>query len=253
MNPSQTVEQLTAFVKRAFQEAGFIRAVIALSGGVDSATSCALTVRAIGKENVFTVLLPYGSLDEQGAVDAKKVIEWLHMPQKNTTVVDIKSLVDPVISIDPAMDNVRRGNIMARMRMIVLFDEAKKRNALVVGTENKSEHLLGYYTRFGDEASDIEPLRNFYKTEVLQLARFLGVPEPIISKKPTAGLWEGQTDEGELGFSYKNADEILHQLYDNKKSTEDIIASGFDRMLVEKVETRMRSNAFKHRLPLVSE
>lgn len=251
-DPSKTKDELVGFIKSSFANAGFAKAVIALSGGVDSATSCALAVHALGTDNVFPLLLPYGNLNLQGVLDAQEVISAFNIPKDNV-IVDIQPLVDPVLQLDSAMDNVRKGNVMARMRMIVLFDQAKKQNALVVGTENKSEHLLGYFTRFGDEASDIEPLRNLYKTQVTALARHLGIPEQILTKPPTAGLWEGQTDEGELGFSYKDADEILYQLYDLKKTTDEIAISGLDKAVIKKVQARVIQNSFKHYLPILPE
>lgn len=251
IDPQKTTEQLVAFLKTSFTKAGFSRAVMALSGGVDSSTSCALAVRALGAENVFPALLPYGALNSQGVLDTMMVVEWLKIPLKNIARVDIKSTVDQITKLDLNMDQVRLGNIMARVRMIYLFDQAKKRQALMVGTENKSEHLLGYYTRFGDEASDIEPLRNLYKTQVYQLAKHLGVPEAILAKPPSAGLWEGQTDEGELGFSYEVADEILFGLYDEKKTSEELVVSGFDQAVITRVRSWVEKNAFKHNLPLV--
>lgn len=250
MDPKETVENLVRFISEAFKDAGFSRAVVALSGGVDSATSCALTVRALGAENVYPLLLPYGSLNHQGVIDARLVINALKIPLSNVSEIDIKPLVDPLFSLDKDVDHVRKGNAMARMRMVVIFDAAKKKKALVMGTENKTEHYLGYFTRFGDEASDIEPLRNLYKTQVYKLAEFLGIPEPILVKKPTAGLWEGQTDEGEFGFSYKEADEILKMIYDEKKSMNEVLAAGFEREVVEKVQSRVAANAFKHHLPI---
>src|SRR3989344_1446820 len=253
LNIPKTKDELVGFIKNAFTKAGFSKAVIALSGGVDSATSLALTVEALGVSNVFPLLLPYGNLYPQSVVDARGVIQTFNIPKDNVRIVDIQPLVDPVLQLDCVIDNIRKGNIMARMRMIVLFDHAKKRNALVVGTENKSEQLLGYFTRFGDEASDIEPLRNLYKTQVLELAKHLVIPEPILTKPPTAGLWEGQTDEGELGFSYKDADEILYQLYDLKKTIEEVVASGLNKDIVEKVQIRALQNNFKHHLPAVLE
>lgn len=250
-NPEETAQVLTAFLADAFSSAGFSKAIIALSGGVDSSTSAALVVRALGKGNVFPVLLPYGNLTTQGTNDARHVIDFLEIPQENIIEVDIAPFVDPLLAFNQSMDKVRKGNVMARTRMIVLFDKAKANNALVVGTENKSEHLLGYFTRFGDEASDIEPLRNLYKTQVYQLAKYLGVPEPILTKKPTAGLWEGQTDEGEFGFTYKDADEILSLLYDEKKSIDEAIASGYNQKVVEKVRLRISANSYKHYLPIL--
>lgn len=267
----QTTGQLIRFINNAFQNAGFSRAVIALSGGVDSATSCALAVKALGKENVYPLLLPYGELNTQGTADARLVIDALQIPQMNVTEIDIKPPVDTILREIPSevegesrsledrsrqartisLNHVRKGNMMARMRMIVLFDQAKARDALVIGTENKSEHLLGYFTRFGDSASDIEPLQNMYKTQVYELAKALGIPGPILTKKPTAGLWEGQTDEGDFGFTYKEADQILALLYDEKKPVEEVVAQGFAKEIVEKVRARVDQNSFKHHLPII--
>lgn len=253
INPKETASTLSSFLMDAFQKGGFTKAVIALSGGIDSSTSTALAAQALGKGNVFPLLLPYGNLNTQGTSDARRVIGTLKIPQDNVREVDIAAFVDPLLALDQSIDKVRRGNIMARVRMIVLYDQAKKRNALVVGTENKTEHLLGYFTRFGDEASDIEPLRNLYKTQVYQLATYLGIPEPILTKQPTAGLWEGQTDEGEFGFTYKEADEILWLFHDKKMSEEKIVSRGFDRITVTQVISRSDRNAYKHRLPVVPE
>ena len=247
---SKTVsEQLTDFLKTSFQKAGFSNAVLALSGGLDSTTSCILAVRALGADHVYPLLLPYGSLSTQETLDAMSVIEMLKISPTHVARVDIKTVLDPLIAKEFGMDNIRKGNLMARARMMILFDHAKKHNALVVGTENKSEHLLGYFTRFGDEASDIEPLRNLYKTQVYDLAKHLGVPQAILTKKPTAGLWEGQTDEGELGFTYKDADEILFLSFDEKKSVDEIVAAGFSKDIVDRVLSRVRANDFKHHLP----
>lgn len=251
IDPKEVADQLTGFLVKSFKDAGFSRAVIALSGGIDSATSCFLASRALGKENVYPLLLPYGILSTEGTLDAMKVIESLSVPPEHVMRFDIKPLADLVISKEFGMDNVRKGNLMARARMMVLFDQAKKRTALVVGTENKTEHLLGYFTRFGDEASDIEPLRKLYKTQVYELAKFLEVPEAILVKKPTAGLWPDQTDEGEFGFTYRDADEILHLTFEEKKSPEEVVAEGFAKEIVDKVLARARANDFKHRLPIL--
>ena len=252
MNVKQTTDELIHFIKNSFGKAGFERAVIAMSGGVDSSTSAALAVQALGANYVYPLLLPHGNLNTGAVVDARGMINALGIPQKNITQINIQPLVDPIISLDPKMDQIRRGNIMARVRMIVIFDNAKKRNALVVGTENKTEHLLGYFTRFGDEGSDIEPLRTLYKTQVYELARFLKLPEQVLTKTPTAGLWEGQTDEGEFGFTYKEADEILSLVVDQRQSVDAVVAKGLERETVEKVIKRMKENEFKHNLPKMS-
>ncbi|MEK9143702.1 MAG: NAD+ synthase [Patescibacteria group bacterium] len=245
------VKALVQFIETSFETAKFKRAIVALSGGVDSSTSAALAVRALGCENVYPLLLPYGNLNPQTVVDAQLVAKTLGIPPVNMTEINIQPLVDPIVAIDLSMDRVRRGNIMARVRMILLYDAAKKRNALVVGTENKTEYLLGYFTRFGDEASDIEPLQNLFKTQVYELARELELPEQILLKTPTAGLWEGQTDEDEFGFTYKEADEILATIVDKKQSIDEVVLKGYDRATVEKVMKRMKDNAYKHHLPLI--
>jgi len=244
-------QKIITFIRETFAKANFQNAVIALSGGIDSSSSLVLTVRALGAMHVYPVLMPYGALNTQGVLDAMNFLTEIKFPVSHITRVDIRPIVDAVTAKEGVVDNVRKGNVMARSRMIVLFDQAKKRNALVMGTENKSEHLLGYYTRFGDEASDIEPLRNLYKTQVYELAQYLGVPKQIINKKPTAGLWEGQTDEGEFGFSYQVADEILYRYFDEKKTKEDIIKEGFASGMVDKVLGFVQKNNFKHQLPIL--
>ena len=239
-----------AFIKDVFRNEKYTNAVIGVSGGIDSATSLTLTVGALGKNNVYPVLLPYGSLHEQGTKDAQVVIDWLGIPKKNVRTVPIKPMVDAAeVALDCAMDEGRKGNVMARIRMVVLYDFAKAIPALVVGTENKTEHLLGYYTKFGDEASDVEPLRHLYKTQVYELARHLGIPKKILTKPPTAGLWQGQTDEGEFGFTYRQADTILSLFIDEHKTKKQIVVMGFNKDLIERMWWWIDKGALKARLP----
>lgn len=251
INPEETAKILIEFIKQAFEKTKFYRAVIAMSGGIDSSVSCILTVRALGKENVFPIFLPYGKLNPQGVIDALQIIKMLEIPQKNLTQINIEDSVNNLAGFDPKMNLIRKGNIMARIRMAFLFDQAKKRKALVIGTENKSEYLLGYFTRFGDEASDIEPLRNLYKTQVYELAKFLNLPKGILTKKPTAGLWENQTDEGEFGFTYEEADKILYSYFEEKLSLKEIAAKGLKKEIIAKVLQFAKANDFKHNLPFV--
>lgn len=237
--------QIVTFVKQIFQTTGFTDTVIGLSGGVDSAVSCAIAVRALGVEHVHPILLPYGPLNTRGVLDAMEFVETTRIPLGHVVRIDIQHAVDAIVRIDPFMDRIRKGNIMARVRMIYLFDQAKKRRCLVMGTENKSEQLLGYFTRFGDEASDIEPLTHLYKTEVCELAKYLQIPETIIAKPPSADLWPEQTDEGELGFGYEDADEILYLLYEKKKSEEEIVQGGKNKEIVTGIRQRVDNNKFK--------
>src|SRR3989344_4131784 len=188
INPEKIAEEIINFIRITVKKAGFGRVVIGLSGGIDSSAVFSLAVKALRAENVYGVMMPYGDWNKEALEDIEELAKTLKFPQKK----------------------ILASNIMVRMRMIVLYDMAKKYNALVLGTENKTEYKLGYFTRFGDEAADIEPIREFYKTQIYQLARYLNIPNNIIEKAPTAGMWAGQTDEGEFGFTYREADKILY-------------------------------------------
>jgi len=257
MDCKKTADNIIAWIQQTVRTAGFTGLVIGVSGGVDSAVSTALAVRAIGEKNIYPVLLPYGKLHNHSVRDAKKLVTQLQIPKKQITIIDITKAVDTIwvsaahSNIVPDLSSVRKGNIMARVRMIYLFDLAKKLNALVCGTENKTEHYLGYFTRYGDSASDIEPIQGLYKTQVWQMATYVKIPESIITKAPTAGLWEEQTDEKELGFLYKEADEVLFWYFDKKLSAGEIIEKGIVKETVEKVLERVRKNEFKQLMPLV--
>lgn len=216
------------FIRKIFKQEKIKYAVVAVSGGIDSSVALTLTVKALGAENVFTLQLPYKN---QSTRESDLIIDWVKIPDKNRIKINIGKAVDSF----GIKEKKRLGNVMARMRMIYEFDQAKKLNALVVGTENKSEKLLGYYTRFGDEAADIEPIIHLYKTEVIKLARELKIPQEIINQQPSAGLWLEQTDEGELGFTYKEADEYFQGKKKNRK-----------------IETWLRGVDFKKRVPYTS-
>ncbi len=250
IDPSVVAAGLVRFIRFSFKREGCEHALIGVSGGVDSAVSLALTVQALGVKHVHPVLLPYGSLNDEGTKDAQMIIQSFHVPINNIHLIDIKPMVDSVIAYDNQMDYGRRGNVMARMRMVTLFDLSKKMNALVVGTENKTEHLLGYYTRFGDEASDVEPLKHLYKTHVYTLARYLQIPLKISTKQPSAGLWSGQTDEGEFGFLYKDVDEALFLYADKHLSKSEIINEGYGADVIERIWRWIQKGAFKDRMPL---
>jgi NAD+ synthase len=214
------------FIRATLAAAGYSNVVVNLSGGVDSAVTAALALQAVGAPQLFVAMQPYGALGAQGVQHARLVIAALQTPEGQCFLVDIKPPVDAIAAQTVAPDRIRLGNIMARVRMIYLFDLAKRLGALVCGAENRTEHYLGYFTRFGDSASDLEPIRGLYNTQIWEVARALKRPQLIIEQAPTAGLWDGQTDEGELGFSYPVADEALTYHFDDHLSFEEIVANG---------------------------
>jgi NAD+ synthase len=249
LNTDFVRKMLVDFIRDQIHNAGFSRAVIGLSGGVDSAVSAYLAHEALGKENVFAVLMPYKTSSPESAADAEQIVKELGI---NSEVVEITPMVDPFIVHQKITDKIRRGNIMARMRMIVLYDRSLLNDALVVGTSNKTETLLGYGTLFGDMASALNPLGDLYKTQVWQLAEALGVPRKIIEKNPTADLWQNQTDEGELGFSYKDVDRLLYYMVDERRGGAELISLGIKKNFIVEVKNRITQNQFKRRPPLVA-
>ncbi len=236
------------FIKNVLTKTNAAGVVVAVSGGIDSATVVALTVKAIGRDKTHALLLPCGELSSVASDRASTFIEKLGLPEDNVHTIDIAPIVyaaaDALNLGDE--DTLRRGNIMARTRMIAVYDYAKTKNLLVGGTENKSEYLLGYFTRFGDEASDFEPIRHLYKSQLYELAQFLGVSDEIVAATPTADLWSGQTDEKELGFSYKDADLVLEQYYDELRSLSDIEK---EHPGAERIIAYSKKNLFKHEVP----
>jgi NAD+ synthase len=240
---------LVGFVRTEIQRAGFQRAVIGVSGGVDSAVSCYLAVEALGPKNVLAVRMPYKTSSPDSLSDAQVVIEDTGV---QFSTISITEMVQPLISINPDMGNVRRGNLMARARMIVLYDQSAMFQGLVVGTSNKTEILLGYSTLFGDSACAINPIGDLYKTQLRQLARALGVPQNIIDKPPSADLWQGQTDEDELGFTYAEVDKLLYLLVDQRYRPEECVAYGFEKDFVAKVVERIRRYHYKRVLPPIA-
>jgi len=260
-----TAEQIRTFLKRTVKEAGFSRVAVAVSGGIDSATALASATAALGPDAIFALSLPFQDWHAESGQRTGRLLRQLQIPASHSREIDIAPMVQAFsrsVNIQHStagagsegadLDNVRLGNIMARVRMIALFDYAKELSALVLGTENKSEHYLGYYTRFGDEASDIEPLRNLYKTEVYQLAEHLGVAKEIRDAVPTAGLWPGQSDEGQFGFTYETADEILYGLYEAKRSPQELVGRGMDKNAIDLVQAWVAQVAFKHEVPWIA-
>jgi NAD+ synthase len=237
---------VAGFIKSEVTRVGYSRAVINLSGGLDSALSCALAVEALGAENVLALRLPYRTSSPDSLEHAQLMIDKFKVQSKT---IDITNMVDPLIEHDPDMSNTRKGNIMARSRMIVLYDQSEVFKGLPIGTSNKTEILLGYSTMWGDMASAINPIGDLYKTQVRQLSRALEVPSPIVDKAPSADLWAGQTDEGELGFTYEQVDKLLYLLVDQRYSAQECVEEGFDEKFVQSVMARIRRFQFKRMMP----
>ncbi|WP_163328604.1 NAD+ synthase [Desulfurobacterium thermolithotrophum] len=239
---------LTFFIREEFHKVGFKKAVVGISGGVDSALSAFLGVMALGKENVIGISMPYRTSSDSSIEDARLVANTLGIEFYE---IDITPQVDSYYEMFPDADNVRRGNKMARERMSILYDFAHWKKALVLGTSNKSELLIGYSTRWGDGAHDINPLGDLYKTQVWELAEFVGVPERIVKKKPSADLWPGQTDEGEIGLSYHLLDQILAGYVDLRLGEKELIEAGYEEKVVKRVLKMVQNSQYKRRLPII--
>lgn len=242
-------EILTGFVREEVRKVGFERGVVGLSGGIDSALTLAVVCRALGPENAIPVFMPYRASSPASERDARLVAA-----QLGTTplVVDISPQIDAYFERNLDADRNRRGNKMARERMSILYDLSLARTALVIGTSNKTELLLGYGTIHGDMAHALNPLGDLYKTQIFSLARYLELPAAVIEKAPSADLWEGQSDEDELGFEYAAVDQLLHQMIDERRTRAELHASGFDDAFVKLIHRRVRDSQYKRRPPLIA-
>jgi len=240
---------LTGFVRSEITRTGFTRAVLGLSGGIDSALSCFLAAEALGAENVLAVRMPYRASSADSLEDAQRVIDATGV---QSMTVEITEMVDPLFAKFSDITNQRKGNIMARERMIILYDQSEAFKGLVVGTGNKTEILLGYSTLFGDSACALNPIGDLYKTQVRQLSRHLGIPSSVIDKAPSADLWAGQTDEGELGYTYAEVDQLLYLLIDERYTPQECVEAGFSEGFVRSVVERVRRNQFKRVLPPIA-
>lgn len=267
-SPDQELISIVNFLKQIFQTQQKNKVIIAVSGGIDSALSLSLLARALDPSQIYPLFLPYAKQDMN---DAQLICEWNKIPQENWQKVDITQIVnDFVEALDfsgqklvtqtkiSKVEKIRLGNIMARCRMIIIFDFAKKLSALVCGTENKSEKFLAYYTRFGDEASDIEPIIHLYKAQVRELTGFLALPSQFLVKSPSAELWEGQTDEADFGFSYEQADNFFIKLERaGAISASGILQANAESLAETRVEKQilawLKKVQFKHKVPYCKE
>lgn len=242
---------LSEFIRNEMYRIGVTKAVIGLSGGIDSAVSAYLAANALGNKNVTCLLMPYKTSSPESLSDAMKIVKNLKVNYKK---IDISGIVDSFVKDikDTKISNVRKGNIMARVRMVLLYDESAAQNALVIGTSNKTEILLGYSTIFGDSASAINPIGDLYKTQLRSLADYLGIPGNIIRKKPSADLWAGQTDEDELGFTYKKVDNYLQHKVEERMSDDELKRSGFDDKFIKRVNSLIIRSQFKRLPPLIA-
>jgi len=240
---------LTGFIKSEITRVGFTRAVIGLSGGIDSALSCALAAEALGADNVLAVRMPYQTSSADSLEDAEKTATRFGVRMET---IEITPMVEPIIQLDPQISKLRKGNLMARARMIILYDQSEVFKGLVIGTSNKTEILLGYTTLWGDMASALNPIGDLYKTQVRQLSRAMDVPHSVVDKAPSADLWKGQTDEAELGFTYDDVDQLLYLLVDGRYSVEDCIAAGFSKEFVNQVVERIRRSQYKRMMPPIA-
>ena len=250
LNPKLAAQALESFIKDAVDTTGSAGVVVGLSGGVDSALSAALAVRALGPDRVHTFMLPHSTSSPDSLTDAEAVAADLGLA---AIKIDISPMVDAYFErYESDADKVRLGNKMARERMSILYDQAKKLRSLVLGTSNKTEILLGYSTIFGDNASSINPLGDLYKQQVWQLAAHLDLPAQVVEKKPSADLWPGQTDEDELGFDYATADEVLYLMFNFGLSDQEVIALDYPATVVRKIVNLEETNRFKRRLMLIA-
>ncbi|MFC1514141.1 NAD+ synthase [candidate division KSB1 bacterium] len=250
VNAEEVVNILVGFISDCIEKTKSEKAVLGLSGGLDSSLVACLAAKALGPERVLGLIMPYKSSSESSKTDAELVVGTYGI---SSEVVDITPMVDSYFEKHESADPNRRGNFMARQRMAVLYDTAARERGLVIGTSNKSELLLGYGTIFGDLAYAVNPVGDLYKTQIRILSEILGISENIRTKPPSADLIAGQTDEDDLGFTYDKVDKFLY-LWADKRKTEDELEKeyGYDREFIKDVVLRVKKNHFKRISPVIA-
>lgn len=247
VNNLVTLDKLYNVFKENYNLIPSKKAIIGLSGGIDSSLVAAIAINCLGKDSVNLYYMPYKTSSEESLTDAKKLCEKFNI---NLNIIDITSVADAFFKLNSVDTNLRKGNVLSRIRMITLFDEAKKHDGIVIGTTNKTEMLLGYGTWYGDMASSINPIGYLYKRDVIKLSKEIGLPESIITKKPTADLWPNQTDEEELGFTYDLADDFFYHAIELNKSKE-FLYEKFTKEFTDSIIKRVLNNSFKRSLPKI--
>jgi len=249
IKPGRTLQVLTEFLVDRVDRRTFGGVVLGLSGGIDSAVSASIAVRALGAQQVTALFMPYSTSDPRSEKDARTLAKQLGI---ELVTQPLSTIADSLFSEIDVRNRVRKGNVLARLRMIILFDWSHRTGRLVLGTSNKTELLLGYGTWYGDVACSINAIGDLYKSQIRQLARYLRVPKGIITKSPSADLWPGQTDEGELGLTYALTDRILYRLYDLGMTIGEVQREGFDPRVVRRIIKRVESNRFKSMTPEIA-
>ena len=249
LNAPLVEDILVRFIRSEVHRVGFRKGVFGLSGGIDSTLSAYLAAKALGPENVCGIRMPYSTSSEETMDHGSLVARELGI---RMMTVPIAEPIDAYFRQFPDASRLRRANKMARERMTILYDQSAAQDALVIGTSNKTELLIGYGTIHGDMASALNPIGDLYKTQVRTLSASMGVPEAIIRKNPTADLWVGQTDEAELGFTYAEVDRLLMRMVDERARVDDLIADGFDPAFVTKIAKMVQASHYKRRLPLIA-
>jgi len=248
INPALVERLVVGFLRGEAGKFGFERAVLGVSGGIDSAVTAAIAAKAFGPKNVLGVMLPFRTSNPESEAHAREVIEHLGIESRK---VDISAMADGYLETG-IEDATRRGNVMARCRMIVLYDLSVEWRGLVMGTSNKTELLLGYSTQFGDAASALNPIGDLYKHQVYQLARYFELPGSVIDKAPSADLVAGQTDEDDLGFTYAEADRLLLRMIEDRLSEKELVEEGFEPGFIQKIAHRIVLNQYKRLPPIIA-